>query len=116
MKKNQKNSYAYLEGIISILLNFSLFILKYWAGIVSGSVALIADAWHTLSDSISSVIVIAGVKLSSKKPDKKHPFGHGRYEQIAAIFIGFLLGIIAYETNCSHRKVLISALLPLLLP
>jgi len=95
LSKNDKLSYS--EGIISILVNFVLFGLKYWAGIVSGSVALIADAWHTLSDSLSSVFVVAGVKLSSKKPDKEHPFGHGRWEQITSIFIGFLLGIIAYE-------------------
>jgi len=97
MDSSKKNKYGYLEGIVSIIVNIILFVLKYWAGVVSGSVALIADAWHTLSDSISSLIVIIGVKLSSKKPDKKHPFGHGRYEQVAAIFIGFLLGIIAYE-------------------
>lgn len=88
---------GYKQGIISIIVNIILFALKYWAGIVSGSVALIADAWHTLSDSVSSLIVIAGVKLASKKPDKQHPFGHGRWEQIAAIFIAFLLGIVAYE-------------------
>jgi cation diffusion facilitator family transporter len=88
---------AYKEGIISVILNLLLFILKYWAGIVSGSLALIADAWHTLSDSLSSIIVIVGVKLASRKPDKEHPFGHGRWEQIASIFIGFLLGIIAFD-------------------
>ena len=93
----QKNRYGYIEGVLSILVNIFLFAVKYWAGIVSGSVALIADAWHTLSDSISSLIVIAGVKLSSMRPDNKHPFGHGRYEQVAAIFIGFLLSIVAYE-------------------
>ncbi len=92
-----KNKAGYLEGIISIITNTALFGLKLWAGIVSGSIALTADAWHTLSDSFSSLIVIFGVKLSSKKPDKDHPFGHGRWEQIAAIFIGFLLGIIAYD-------------------
>lgn len=88
---------GYREGIISIFINFLLFILKYWAGIVSGSIALIADAWHTLSDSISSVIVIISVKLASRKPDKQHPFGHGRWEEIASIFIAFLLAIIAYD-------------------
>jgi cation diffusion facilitator family transporter len=92
-----KNKAGYTEGIVSILVNSGLFGLKIWAGTVSGSVALIADAWHTLSDSMSSVIVIFGVKLSSKKPDKQHPFGHGRWEQIAAIFIGFLLSLIAYD-------------------
>lgn len=88
---------AYTEGIVSIVVNTGLFFLKMWAGIASGSLALIADAWHTLSDSASSLIVIAGTKLSSKKADKEHPFGHGRWEQIAAIFIGFLLAIIAYS-------------------
>ena len=92
-----KNKAGYIEGFVSIFVNASLFGLKLWAGIVSGSVALTADAWHTLSDSLSSIIVIGGVKLSSKKPDKEHPFGHGRWEQIAAIFIGFLLALIAYD-------------------
>ena len=96
MKINKKKA-GYLEGIVSIIINVCLFGLKYWAGIVSGSIALIADAWHTLSDSISSVIVIVGVKLSAKKADKEHPFGHGRWEYIASIFIGVLLGIIAYD-------------------
>lgn len=93
----KKNKAAYTEGVVSIIVNTGLFGLKLWAGIVSGSLALTADAWHTLSDSLSSIIVIFGVKLSSKKPDKEHPFGHGRWEQIAAILIGFLLAIIAYD-------------------
>ncbi|HNQ69071.1 MAG TPA: cation diffusion facilitator family transporter [Bacteroidales bacterium] len=93
----EKAKAGYTEGIVSILVNTILFGLKLWAGIVSGSIALIADAWHTLSDSISSVVVIIGVKLSSRKPDKEHPFGHGRWEQIAAIFIGFILAIVAYN-------------------
>lgn len=79
------------------MLNLLLFGLKLWAGIVSQSIALVADAWHTLSDSASSVIVIAGTKLSVKKADKEHPFGHGRWEHIAALFIGFLLAIIAWS-------------------
>lgn len=92
-----KNRYGYIEGFVSIGVNLLLFALKYWAGIVSGSLALIADAWHTLSDSASSVIVVGSVRLGSKKADRAHPFGHGRYQEVAAIFIAFLLGIIAYE-------------------
>jgi cation diffusion facilitator family transporter len=88
---------GYLEGSISVIVNSVLFILKFWAGIVTGSIAITADAWHTLSDSLSSIIVIVAVKLSSKKPDSDHPFGHGRWEQIAALFIAFLLGIIAFD-------------------
>jgi cation diffusion facilitator family transporter len=88
---------GYTEGIVSVIVNTVLFGLKLWAGIVSGSIALVADAWHTLSDSLSSVIVIGAVKLSSQKADKEHPFGHGRWEQIAALFIAFLLAVIAYD-------------------
>jgi cation diffusion facilitator family transporter len=92
-----KNKYGYVEGFISIAVNLLLFGLKYWAGIVSGSLALIADAWHTLSDSASSIIVVGSVRMASKTADRKHPFGHGRYQEIAPIFIAFLLGIIAWE-------------------
>jgi cation diffusion facilitator family transporter len=92
-----KTKAGYTEGIVSVLVNSLLFALKLWAGLISGSIALIADAWHTMSDSVSSVIVIIAVKLSSKKPDKKHPFGHGRWEQIAALIIAFILSIIAFN-------------------
>jgi cation diffusion facilitator family transporter len=82
------------EGWISIVVNVLLFVLKYWAGLVSGSLALIADAWHTLSDSISSIFVLISAKISFKKPDKEHPFGHGRFELVTSIFIGVLLVVI----------------------
>ena len=91
-----KTKAAYFEGIVSTGINAALFVLKLWAGMVTGSIALLADAWHTLSDSISSIIVVAAVFLSNKKPDREHPFGHGRWEQIAALFIAFILGGIAY--------------------
>ena len=92
-----KTKAGYIEGIVSIAVNSALFSLKLWAGIITGSIALAADAWHTMSDSISSIIVVISVKLSSKKADKEHPFGHGRWEQIASLFIAVLLGIIAYD-------------------
>ncbi len=95
MKTEQKLGIQ--AGVVSIIVNILLFALKLWAGIVSGSLALVADAWHTLSDSLSSIIVIFSVKISSKKPDKNHPFGYGRWEQISSIFIAFLLAMIAYE-------------------
>jgi cation diffusion facilitator family transporter len=92
-----KTKAGYQEGIVSVIINTALFAVKFWAGVVTGSLALTADAWHTLSDSLSSIVVIIAVKLSSKKADKDHPFGHGRWEQISAIFIGFILAIIAYD-------------------
>jgi cation diffusion facilitator family transporter len=85
-----------VEGSVSIIINTVLFIIKMWAAIVTGSIALAADAWHTLSDSLSSVVVVIAAKLSSQKADKEHPFGHGRWEHIASLFVAFILGIIAY--------------------
>ncbi len=92
-----KTKAGYLEGVVSVIVNSVLFILKFWAGVVTGSIALTADAWHTMSDSLSSIVVIVAVKLSSRKPDNDHPFGHGRWEQIAALIIAFILAIIGYE-------------------
>lgn len=94
--KSNKNA-GITQGIVSVIINILLFVLKYWAGIVTGSLAIVADAWHTMSDSLSSIVLIAATGLSNKKPDKKHPFGHGRWEQIAAIFIGIILAIVAYD-------------------
>ena len=91
-----KTKGAYVEGTVSIVINFLLFILKMWASVISGSVALAADAWHTLSDSISSVVVVVAAKLAAKKADKEHPFGYGRWEQIASIFIAVILAVIAF--------------------
>jgi cation diffusion facilitator family transporter len=86
-----------IEGWLSIAGNIGLFILKYWAGAVTGSIALIADAWHTLSDSFSSIIVLIGIKVSNKPADREHPFGHGRAELIASLVIGMLLLFIAFS-------------------
>lgn len=92
-----KKILIYRQGWISIFANGLLFISKYWVGIISGSVALMADAWHSLSDSLTSIIVILGAKISSKPPDKEHPFGHGRAELIASIIIGVILGLVGFE-------------------
>ncbi|MBU0764008.1 MAG: cation diffusion facilitator family transporter [Bacteroidetes bacterium] len=96
-QKDKFRFYGNLEGWLSIMVNTLLFAVKYWAGLVSGSVAMIADAWHTLSDSFSSVILLAGIKISGKPADKEHPFGHGRAELISALIIGFLLAIVGFN-------------------
>ena len=82
---------SYIEGWLSIVINTLLFAFKLFVGMFSGSIAIIADAWHTLSDSLSSMVVIIGAKISVKPGDKEHPFGHGRIELIASLIIGFLL-------------------------
>jgi len=93
----QKSKAQVFEGTVSVIANTVLFALKFWAGMVTGSLALIADAWHTLSDSLTSLFIIFAVKLSSKKADREHPFGHGRWEHISSIFVALFLGIVAYE-------------------
>ena len=93
----EKNKAQITEGIASVIVNAVLFGIKFWAGIATGSIALVADAWHTLSDSLSSIFIIFAVKLSSRKADKEHPFGHGRWEQISSIFVALLLGIVAWD-------------------
>ena len=85
------------EGVLSVVINAVLFAVKFWAGIVTGSIALMADAWHTMSDSLTSIFVVIAAKLASKKPDKEHPFGHGRWELITALIISFILVMIGYE-------------------
>jgi len=92
--KADKQRLGYLEGTVSSVLNVVLFGLKLWAGIITGSVAMIADAWHTLSDTLTSLVVIFGFWVSSRPGDRKHPFGHGRAELIASMIIGILLAVV----------------------
>lgn len=92
-----KSKLSLQAGWVSVIINVFLFSIKYWAGVVSGSVAIIADAWHTLSDSLSSIFLIFGVYMARKPADKDHPFGHGRNELISSILIGCLLAMVAYN-------------------
>ena len=85
------------QGWISIFTNLILFIIKLFYGLISNSIALIADAFHTLSDMASSAVVVFGFKMASKPADKEHPFGHGRAETIAAFTISILIGFAGFE-------------------
>ena len=85
---------GYAEGIASVIINTLLFGLKIWVGTTSSSVAMTADAWHTLSDTLTSVVVIFGFWISSRPEDEEHPFGHGRAEVIATIIIATLLAVV----------------------
>ncbi len=80
-----------------ILLNIVLVAVKVLAGIFSGSVSVIADGLNNLMDAIGSVITLIGFKLSNKKADKEHPFGHGRYEYIAGLAVAVLVLLVGIE-------------------
>ncbi len=98
---------GYLEGVISIVVNTVLFAVKFYYGVLCNSIAIVADAIHTLSDSLTSIIVIVGFRVAYRKPDYEHPFGHGRAELIASLIIGVVLGFTAYELGVeSYRKLL----------
>lgn len=108
----EKKRLGYREGIISTILNTVLFVFKFWVGNAAGSVAMTADAWHTLSDTLTSFVVILGFWISSKPEDKEHPFGHGRAELIASVIIGTLLAVVgvnflkdSYNQLKNHQSV-----------
>jgi cation diffusion facilitator family transporter len=79
---------------LAIIINVILFVLKLIVGILSGSIALIADGLHSLSDMSTDFAVLLGVHYGSKEPDKEHPYGHGRAETFSASFIALVLVIV----------------------
>ena len=92
-----RQSYGMLCGAVGIALNIFLFIGKWLAGILSGSIAITADAFNNLSDTGSSVITLVGFKLSGQKPDTEHPFGHGRMEYISGLLVSVAILIMGFE-------------------
>lgn len=96
-KGDSFKNFGIFEGVLSSIFNFIIFLIKYFYSISLNSISLRADAFHTLSDILTSMMVIIGFYLSSKKPDKKHPFGHGRIEKIISIFMSILLIYVGYE-------------------
>ena len=93
-KKNKTNSQIALAVTRNtIIANMFLTAFKLFAGIFAGSMAMISDAVHSLSDGLSSIGVMIGIKLASKKPDKEHPYGHERFESVAAIILAVVLAI-----------------------
>jgi len=79
------------EAIYSIVINLIVFAMRLFAGIAIGSTALITDAFHGLSDSITSLGVFISSKIASKPPDREHPLGHGRAADLGSLFIGIML-------------------------
>lgn len=92
MKKNEK--IAIKVSVISIILNCLLTLIKFISGVISKSSAMISDSVHSLSDVLSTFVVIIGVKISNKKADSDHPYGHERIECVSAIILSGMLFII----------------------
>ncbi len=97
-----RRAYGVLCGAIGILLNILLFAGKFIAGSIAKSVAVTADAFNNLADAGSSVITMIGFRLAGQKPDKEHPFGHGRFEYIAGLLVSaaiILMGVELLKTS-----------------
>ncbi|MFQ5354693.1 MAG: cation diffusion facilitator family transporter [Thermodesulfobacteriota bacterium] len=88
---------AFRATFINIVGNSALLILKLWAGLMSGSIALISEAINSLSDIISSISTFVCVRISEKQADEGHPFGHSRAEPVAGLVIAILAGILGFE-------------------
>ena len=92
-----REAYGTLGSVTGIIVNIILAIAKYFAGIISGSISVTADAINNLSDAGSSIISLVGVKLSAKPADKDHPYGHGRVEYISALAVSFVVLLMGIE-------------------
>jgi len=103
-----RRSYGMLSGVMGIVLNLLLFIGKYVAGVISGSIAITADAFNNLSDSGSSLITLLGFKMSGAKPDADHPFGHGRWEYLSGLAVSALIIVMGIELIISSVRKIIS--------
>ena len=95
--KYYRNKIGIFQGWVSASVNLLLFLFKLFIGLITGAVSLIADAIHTLSDVITSLIVIWGFNQAKKPADVRHPYGHGRAEYIATLIISILLCVAGIE-------------------
>lgn len=92
-----RRAYGMLCSIVGIGLNVLLFMGKYLAGVLSGSIAITADAFNNLSDAGSSFITLVGFRFSGMKPDADHPFGHGRFEYISGFGVSMVIMLMGFE-------------------
>ena len=92
-----RKGYGILCGAVGISLNLLLFLLKFLAGTLSGSIANTADAFTNLSDAGSSLVTLLGFQLAGQKPDSDHPFGHGRIEYLSGLAVSLLILLMGFE-------------------
>ncbi len=96
-----RNHYGVFSGIVGIVLNVILFGIKLAAGLLSGSIGIIADAVNNIGDAGSSVITLVGFRLAGKPVDNEHPFGHGRFEYLSALFVSIAIILMGFELGKS---------------
>ena len=92
-----RKRYGIVSGYVGIFCNIVLFFIKLFAGIITHSISITADAFNNLSDAGSSIATVLGFQLAEKSPDKEHPFGHGRYEYIAGFIVSIIIILMGVE-------------------
>lgn len=103
-----RSTYGTLCGIMGIILNIVLFGIKLLAGLLSGAISIMADAFNNLTDAGSSVITLIGFRMSGQKPDKDHPFGHGRIEYISGLIVSMLIILVGFELGKTSLEKIIT--------
>ena len=99
-----RKAYGILCGAVGIFFNVLLFAGKFFAGTISGSIAITADAFNNLSDAGSSVVTLLGFQLAGQKPDTHHPFGHGRLEYLSGLVVSMLILLMGVELGKSSLE------------
>ena len=92
-----RSSIGKLSGTVGIVCNILLFAIKLAAGILAGSVSILADALNNLSDATSSVVTLLGFKLAERPADDHHPYGHARYEYLSGLAVAAMILVIGFE-------------------
>ena len=100
--------YGVFSGIVGIILNLILFAAKLTAGLLTLSISIVADALNNLSDAGSSVVTLAGFRMSGKPADSKHPYGHGRMEYVAGFIVSAVILVVGLELLKSSIERVIS--------
>ena len=102
-----RTAYGKLSGLVGIVANVLLFLMKLLAGMLVGSVAILADAFNNLADASSSIVNLLGFKMAAKPADPEHPYGHARYEYLAGLAVSVLILLIGFELfKSSFEKIL----------
>lgn len=95
--KKVRERYCVLAGVLGIICNIVLFAVKVIIGSLMNSISILSDAFNNLSDMGSSIISILGAKMSNRRPDREHPFGHGRMEYIASFVVSCIILVVGFE-------------------
>jgi len=95
--KNVRRNYSILGGVLGSVCNLFLFGLKLVIGTLMHSIAITSDAFNNLSDMGSCLVAIIGAKMSTRLPDREHPFGHGRIEYISSLIVSFIILLVGFE-------------------